>query len=475
VSKLVVVKVNLSEIKTAIIDNGKIVNLFIDRNSTNKILNNIYIGKIKNVVYPLNIAFVDIGFNKPAYLNINKKTIIKTGQSIMVQVCKEPRENKGAKLTTDIVIPGKFLVYAPFGNISGISKNIKNKLIKNNLKKTISSLKNNLFLKGSIIIRTEAEKTSELEIKKEAKYILKLWKSIKLKFKNAKQISLIYKDLSVTLQVIRDYLTEDITFIYVDSYKEFNIIFNFLSFFYPKYIKKLTFYDNKIPSLEIIKHKVVDEIKNYFLSNKIRLKSGGYLIIQENEFICTIDVNSGNFIKEKTKENIAILINTEAAEEIMRLLKLRNIGGIIIVDFIDMKEIENKIILIKKLRKLANIDKAKVKICSITKLGLVEITRERKTKSILLSIGNKCKKCNGLGFVLSNESIFINVCNEIEEKLKISNYNYNKIIISFSANELIEYFNMKKNEIEKLFKIKVNINKKILNKSLKNNYEILLK
>jgi ribonuclease G len=233
----------------------------------------------------------------------------------------------------------------------------------------------------------------------------------------------------------------------IDSQKELKDVTDFVKMVSPEFLDKIVFYDIKTPIFK--KYNIEGEIKK-LCSNKVGLNSGGYLIIQEAESLCAIDVNSGKFTTKSTQEDTAVITNLEAAEEVARQLRLRNIGGIIVIDFIDMKKASNRKKVLEKLREATKVDKAKIEIWPITKLGLIEMTRERKRKSLFSLLGDICPVCRGLGVVLSKESIFINICNEINQ-LKIDGYN-GKIKIKLNI-DVVEYFMKRKERLEKLFDI----------------------
>ncbi|MCL2390759.1 MAG: Rne/Rng family ribonuclease, partial [Endomicrobia bacterium] len=404
--KEIVVNRTLEETKVAVLEDGRLFDLFIERRESEKILNNIYKGKVQNIVPALNSAFIDIGFGKSAYLGVddivalkNEKNIenmIKPGQDIMVQVYKEPISTKGPKVTMEISLPGRLLVYMPFSNNIGISKNIDDKQEYGRLKNIVSNLKKDI--PGGIIVRTEAEEAEEDEIRKEIKYLTRIWASIVSRFEDAKPMSLIHKDLGVVFQTVRDYFSEDVMLMHIDSPKELKDVTEFVKTVSPEFLERIVLYEGK---KGIFKAYAIDEEIKRLRSNKARLKSGGYLIIQEAESLCAIDVNSGKFTAKTSQEDTAFLTNMEAAEEIARQLRLRNIGGIIVIDFIDMKKASNRQKVLEKLREAVKGDKAKIKIWPITRLGLIEMTRERKRESLFSLMGDTCPTCHGLGLVLS--------------------------------------------------------------------------
>ncbi|MCL1972883.1 MAG: Rne/Rng family ribonuclease [Endomicrobia bacterium] len=457
--KEIVVNRTLEETKVAVLEDGRLFDLFIERRESEKILNNIYKGKVQNIVPALNSAFIDIGFGKSAYLGKddivaqkNEKNIenmIKPGQDIMVQVYKEPISTKGPKATMEISLPGRLLVYMPFSSNIGVSKNIDDKKEYDRLKRIVADLK--VDIPGGIIVRTEAEDATEEEIKREIKYLTRLWASIVHRFEDAKPMSLIHKDLGVVFQTVRDYFTEDVVLMHIDSPKELKDVTEFVRVISPELLDRLVLYDGR---QSIFKAYGIEEEIKRLRSNKARLKSGGYLIIQEAESLCAIDVNSGKFTSKTSQEDTAAITNLEAAQEIARQLRLRNIGGIIVIDFIDMRKASNRQKVLEALRAAARGDKAKIKIWPITRLGLIEMTRERKRESLFSLLGDTCPTCHGLGLVLSKESIFINVCDDIEQ-MNVDMH-HGKVKIKLNP-DVVDYFKERRARLKELFKMDFDI------------------
>jgi ribonuclease G len=453
VNKEIVVNRTLEETKVAVLEDGKLFDLFVERRESEKILNNIYKGTVQNIVPALGSAFIDIGFGKSAYLGIDEiiaqreeksiENMIKVGQEVMVQVYKEPISTKGPKVTMDISLPGRLLVYMPFSNNIGISKNIEGEKEHDRLKRIISEIKKDI--PGGIIVRTEAEDADESEIKSEIKYLTRLWSSIVSRFSDANSMSLIHKDLGIVFQTIRDYFSDNVSLMHIDSPKEFKDVTEFVKIVSPEFLDRIVLYDGNVPIFKA--YGIEGEIKRLH-SNKARLASGGYLIIQEAESLCAIDVNSGKFTAKNSQEDTATVTNMEASTEIARQIRLRNIGGIIVIDFIDMKKAANRQKILVRLREATKGDKAKIKIWPITKLGLIEMTRQRKRESLFSLLGDTCPVCRGLGLVLSKESIFINVCDEIEQ---LNFYEYHGRIRIKLHPDTVDYFKERKSRLKELF------------------------
>ncbi len=457
-NKEIVVNRTFAETRVAVLEDNQLSDIFIERKETEKILNNIYKGKVQNIVAGLSSAFVDIGFGKTAYLAMddivapknerNIENMLREGQDIMVQVYKEPISTKGPKITMDISLPGRLLVYMPFGSKVGVSKQIEDKQEYERLKNIIKKLKKELA--GGIIVRTEAEDATEEEIEREIKYLSRLWASIIDRFNKSKTGTCVHKDLGIVFQTVRDYFTEDVSLMHIDNKKELRDVKEFVRTISPELEDRIVLYDEKKPIFQA--YGIEDEIMN-LRSNKVRLKSGGYLIIQETESLCAIDVNSGKFVgNDNTQEEVVTLTNIEAANEIARQLRLRNIGGIIVIDFIDMKREKHRRKVLETIRSATKNDKAKIKIWPITHLGLIEMTRQRKSESLFSLLGDTCPTCHGLGIILSKESVFAAVCQEMEQ-IKSEGY-FGKFKIKLHP-DVCEYFNERKNKLNEIFKKEV--------------------
>jgi ribonuclease G len=473
--KEIVVNRSMEETKVAVLEDGKLFDLFIERRESEKILNNIYKGVVENVVPALNSAFIDIGSEKSAYLGVNdiiaegKKEnskiggLLKHGQSVMVQVYKESINTKGPKVTMDISLPGRLLVYMPLSDNIGVSKNIEDK-------KEYERLKNIMYkargTKGGFIVRTEAEEATEEEIKREVRYLTRLWASIENRFKEMKPRSRIHKDLGIVFQTIRDHFTDDVELMHIDSKKELEDVVDFVKVVSPEFVDRILLYENREPIFKV--YGIDDEIRS-LQSSRVSLKSGGSLIIQEAESLCAIDVNSGKFVSKNSQEDTAAATNMEAAQEIARQIRARNIGGIIVIDFIDMKKAANRQKVLERLVAATKGDKAKIKIWPITRLGLIEMTRERKRESFFSLMGETCPVCRGLGVVMSKESLFIKVCEDLEQM----NVKIHKGKVKIKVNpEICDYFTERKNRLKELFNTDFEI--KSTPEIIREDYQIVL-
>lgn len=450
-SKEIIVNRSSEETRVAILDNGILMDLFIERRESEKIIANIYKGKVENVLPGMSSAFVDIGLEKNAYLFVDDvisesqdkkiEKMIKKGDSIMVQVDKEPISTKGAKVTMDISLPGRLLVYMPFSAHIGISKNIEERQERDRLKAIMNE---NRPESGGFILRTEAEEATDKELKREMKYLLRLWGSIKQRFADSKPPALVHRDFGIVFQTVRDFFTEDVDIMLIDFQSEYREVMDFVKIVSPELSDRVKPYTGKTPIFKAFN--IEDEIKK-LNSNRVKLPSGGSLIIQEAESLCAIDVNTGSFTGKKSQEETVTITNLEAAKEVARQIRLRNIGGILVIDFIDMKKSKNRHRVLEALQQAVQKDKAKIKIWPITKLGLIEMTRERKRESYFKLMGETCPECHGLGLVVSRESLFIQICRELEQ-MKLAGAHGSKVRIRL-APAVAQHFNERISRLRK--------------------------
>ena len=424
--KEIIVNRTVDEARVAIIENGQMTDLFFERRESEKIVGNIYKARVKNILPGLSSAFVEVGLERSAYLYVDdvraegKETkiekMLSVGQEIIVQVDKEPISTKGARVNMDISLPGRLLVYMPFTHHIGISKNIESREERSRLKSIIMEMRTDC--PGGFIVRTEAEEATDVELKREMKYLVRLWNSVAQRAIPAKAPALLHRDLGIVFQTVRDYFNEDVDIFLIDNKDEFKEVTDFVRIVSPELLDRVKLYPSKTPILKAFN--VEGEVKK-LRSNRANLQSGGYIIIQEAESLCAIDVNTGRFTGKKSQEETVTVTNIEAAKEVARQIRLRNIGGILVIDFIDMKHAKNRQRVLEVLTQSVKGDKAKIKIWPITRLGLIEMTRERRRESLFALLGEECPTCHGLGSVLSRESLFIQVNQELEQ-LKLSRH-----------------------------------------------------
>lgn len=421
IKKEIFANTSFEETRVALLENGSLAELFWERRSSGNIVGDIYKGVVENVLPGISSAFINIGLEKNAYIYVSDvlgnardgiEKLLTKGQEVMVQVTKDAISTKGMKVTMDISLPGKYLVLTPYQEFVGVSKNIENEEERRRLSEIIKKIseKNNLGKKGCIV-RTEAEGATEEELQKELKYLIRLWESILKKFETYPAPKLLHKDMNIVLQVARDIFSKDVSLYMLDNREDYNNVVDFISKISPELKDRIKYYDGKTPIFKAFNiEQEIDELRK----TKVELPSGGSIIIQEAESLCAIDVNTGRFTGSKSQEETVTQTNIEAAYEIARQLRLRNIGGIIVIDFIDMKKASNRHKVVKALEDAVKRDRAKIRILPITRLGLVEMTRERKRESTFSMMTEECPQCHGSGRVLSSESIRLKIQRDIQ-------------------------------------------------------------
>ena len=421
IKKEIFANTSFEETRVAVLEDGILSDLFWERRSVGNIVGNIYKGVVDNVLPGISSAFINIGLDKNAYIYISDvlgdkrqgiDKILKKDQEVMVQVTKDAISTKGMKVTMDISLPGRYLVLTPYQEFVGVSKNIENDGERERLSGIIKKISQSVKLdKIGCIVRTEAEGASEDELLKEIKYLLRSWEAITKKFETTKAPCLIRKDMSLAMQVARDVLSKDVSLYMLDNKDEFFNVLDFVSKISPELKDRIKYYDGKTPIFKAFKiEEEIDELRKI----KVELPNGGSIIIQEAESLCAIDVNTGRYTGNKSQEETVTQTNIEAAYEIARQLRLRNIGGIIVIDFIDMRKAFNRHKVVKALEDAVSKDRAKIRILPITRLGLVEMTRERKRESTFSMLTEECPQCHGSGRVLSSESIRLKMQRDIQ-------------------------------------------------------------
>lgn len=405
----IISNVTFGESRVALLEEDKIKELHIERISNPLVVGNIYLGKIVRVVPGVKAAFVDIGLSSAAFLSLDDLleveaeeieesskqskviTHLKLGEKIIVQVTKSPVAKKGARVSAHISIPGRNIVYLPNDHRIGISRRIKGKHEKEKIKSIALKVKE---LNGGIIIRTVAENEDENNIIKEAIYLGDLWKSIINNAVNLTPPYLLYKEQPLVVRTCRDLFGNNYDKFILDDKNSYDQVVSFLNQFSPDKVSQVAYYNSSEPIFS--KYNIEDQIK-INLSHKIYLPSGGFIVIDQTEALTVIDVNSGSYVGVKDIEHTAFQTNMEAVKLIAYQLRFRNIGGIIVVDFIDMQDKNNKKEVIKTLKKELSYDKTKTVVANFTELGLIQITRKRTELSLGSSLFETCSYCEGTG------------------------------------------------------------------------------
>ncbi|MBW8189455.1 ribonuclease G [Neiella marina] len=422
------INVTPSETRVALVENGVLQEVHIEREAKRGIVGNIYKGVVSRVLPGMQAAFVDIGLGKAAFLHAsdivphtecvadveqehfqagNIAELVREGQQIVVQVVKDPLGTKGARLTTDITLPSRYLVFMPGASHVGVSQRIDCEEEKERLKDFVGKF---IDEAGGYIVRTAAEHASEVELEQDAAFLRRLWAKIQKRWQSDPALSMIYEDLRLAFRVLRDYVGTGIDRIRVDSRQTYEQLESFLDDFVPTLRGALEYYPGERPLFDL--YDVETEIQRA-LERKVELKSGGYLIIDQTEAMTTIDINTGGFVGHRNLEETIFNTNLEATQAIARQLRLRNLGGIIIIDFIDMVQDDHKDRVMQSLEAALARDNAKTKISGLSGLGLVEMTRKRTRESLEHVLCDSCPTCMGRGTVKTVETVCFEVLREI--------------------------------------------------------------
>jgi ribonuclease G len=417
----ILINVTPMECRVALIENGSAQELFVERTTRRDLVGNIYNGKVVRVLPGMQAAFIEIGLSRTAFLHVNDMVwprnqpipnifdLLHAGQQITVQVMKDMLGSKGARLTTDLSIPSRYLVLMPYGQHIGVSQRIEQSEERDRLKGLIEAIQQKSDLPGGIIVRTAAEGVRAADIERDMHYLAQLWKHVQERRTNAKT-ALIYAELPLAERIIRDLASEETAKIYVDSREAFSKIVDFANEFVPIVSDRISHYPGEKPLFDL--HNVEEDLQRA-LQTRVDLKSGGYLMIDQTEAMTTIDVNTGSFVNGRNLEDIVFKTNLEATHVIARQLRLRNLGGIIIIDFIDMQEEAHKADVLAALEKMLERDHAKTKITQVSELGLVEMTRKRTRESLEHLLCEMCPTCQGRGYVKSADTICYEIFREI--------------------------------------------------------------
>jgi ribonuclease G len=443
VRKQIIVNSSGSEIRVALLENGVMAEVHIERSGDDAAAGNIYKGKVLRVLPGMQAAFVDIGVEKAAFLHaadvintseqardsgnidgdevayddarpgrdhtpIEKK--LRKNDEVIAQIAKEPMGTKGARITSHVSLPGKYLVYMPTGHQIGVSKRIGDERERRRLRDIVSGARPK---EGGIIVRTASQGLSKKDIVDDIRSLETTWAEINSKSSGAKAPALLHSDLDIVLRCVRDMLSSDVDEIVLDSKDDFERTQRFVRDFMPDAADRVAFYENVEP---IYDRYSVEEQINRAMESKVWLKSGGYLVIDQGEALTMIDINTGRFVGKRSQEETVLKTNLEAAVEIVSQLRMRNIGGIIILDFIDMDDPENRRKVSRTLEDALTRDKARTSILRISELGLVEMTRKRTRENLARLLSSPCPYCDGRGRIKSVSTIGQEILRKIQRE-----------------------------------------------------------
>ena len=442
----IVINIDEFQSRAAIIEDGKVMEILIEREEEGRINGSIYKGKVANVLPGMESAFVNIGLEKNAFLYVNDlrefeekyldgicnsdrpiEDILTVGDEVVVQVLNEPRGTKGARVTTHYTLPGKYLVLMPNNDHVAISKKIKDEEERKRLEDIFKDIKPENM---GIIIRTAAEGKSIFHFERELEYLVKKWEDIEKKTKNAKIGEVLYKDNGIVTTVLRDIFTNSIDELVVDNEEVYWEVIDYINAFSEKTLKTKIKLFKEDEGKDIFEVYGIDRELENALKEEVRLECGGYLVIQKTEALISIDVNTGKNTGSYNLEQTVLNTNLEAAREIPRQLRLRNLGGIIIIDFIDMRLEEDKNKVIETLEKNLSKDRIKNNIVHFTDLGLIEMTRKRTGKPLYNYFQERCPICEGTGKIKSKDAVIHELMKEIKSCSQDEDINTIKIVVS---------------------------------------------
>jgi ribonuclease G len=440
------------ETRVALVENGQVVELHIERRTGQELMGNIYRGRVVRVLPGMQAAFVDIGLERSAFLYVSDvhkdvmeleqlmlrnsgvnepgndhgrevvdraatevhfsvEELLHEGQDIMVQVSKEPLGTKGARLTSYVSLPGRHLVLLPTVNHIGVSRKIEDPAERERLKGMIQELRPN---HSGFIVRTASDGIEKSKIKSEMDFLLKLWSSIQEKMSRSPGPTLLYKELSISLRSVRDLFAREVDRLIIDAPDVYSQVMEFIETFVPALKYSVDLYDGPEPIFDY--YGVELEISRA-LHRKVWLKSGGYIVIELTEALTAIDVNTGSYVGTRNLEETILKTNLEAVKEIALQLRLRNLGGLIVIDFIDMEKKTNRERVFTALKESLSKDKAKTHILKMSELGLIEMTRKRTRENLNRILGEPCFYCEGRGFLKSKKTLCYEILRSIEREV----------------------------------------------------------
>ena len=448
-SKEIIINHSPLETRVAVLENTVVTELYHEREKERGVVGNIYKGKVLKVLPGMESAFVDIGLEKASFLYVDDMVpdftiyddyddsedarpefsrkegsnggkspsindLIKEGQEILVQVSKGPIGTKGARITGHLSIPGRNLVYMPTMDSVGVSRQISEEQERSRLKEIVNRLKPD---KSGFIIRTVAEGRSEEEFQSDINFLVSLWDGILENYGNSEAPAMVHQDLSITYRVLRDLLAPDVKRMVIDDDQEYRKVRSFIREYMPKYTSIVNLFNRRQP---IYDYYGIEEEIDRAMGQKVWLKSGGYLVIDQTEALTAIDVNTGRFVGKASHEETILKTNLEAVQELVYQLKLRNIGGIIIIDLIDMETPQNRNRVYQALKEELRHDKARSKILQISEIGLVEMTRKRDREQLNWLLSTTCPYCDGTGRIKSLSATAFSTFRELE-RMRMAN------------------------------------------------------
>lgn len=464
----ILINVRPLETRVAYVEAGTLMDLKIERKTSPTLVGTIHRGIITRVLPGMQAAFVDIGLDKAAFLYVGDiltdgkdffededhhhegagdeaedsrpsreiktpiQDLIKEGQHLMVQVAKDPLGTKGARITTHISLPGRGVVYMPYVKHTGISRKIEDEDEKERLKKLVQKINPS----GGVIVRTAAEGASEESLRTDIEYLDRLSKEIQKNYEKRKTAGQVHAELDVELRALRDMMNENVTTVWVDNVEVYKKVAKFVTQLMPKYRQNIILYEEKKPLFDLYD---IDLEISRAMERKVWLKSGGYIVLDEAEALVVIDINTGRYVGKKDLEDTILKTNLEAVKEIAHQLRVRNVGGIIIIDFIDMEKQVHREQVMQALEEELRKDRSRTNIISMSELGLVEMTRKRTRPSLIKRLCQPCSYCDGKGYIKRTNTIAGEIFRELERQINLVDPNRKLGVIVHCHAEIVDW------------------------------------
>lgn len=466
-SEEILVNFSPTETRAALLENGVLQEVYVERSRNKGHVGNIYKGKVVRILPGMQAAFVDIGQERAGFIHVSDiatidqsgmearlssetdiRRVLRDGQDLLVQVVKDPIGNKGARLTTHLSVSARYLVYMPHTNHIGISSRIEDESERERLKSLVQKLTEEyaeIYPSGGFIVRTVAEGASEDELRADIPFVYRLWHDLGDTIKEAAAPSIIHQDMPLYMRTIRDLMRSNIERVRIDSKACFERMEKFSKYYAPEIGGKIEYYTGERPIFDL--YGVEDEIQKA-LETRVVLKSGGYLLIEPTEAMVTIDINTGAYVGSRNLEETTFKTNLEAAAAIARQVRLRNLGGMIVIDFIDMQDKEHQRQVLRTLEKYMAKDRAKTSITGVSELGLVEMTRKRARESLAQLICEACPVCRGRGILKSAETVCYEIFREILREAQI--YDNEKFLVLASQDVIDRLLDLESDSVADL-------------------------
>lgn len=444
------INVTPQETRVATVENGMLTEVWIERAQKIGLVGTIFKGTVKRVLPGMEAAFVEIGLDKAAFLHVsdiagasetgddgekmtkNIARVLREGQKIAVQVVKDPLGTKGARVTSNLTTPSRYLVMMPYENTIGVSTKIESEEERDRLREIVGGLREGDSC--GYIVRTAGEGVDAEELERDMRYLNKVWAGIQTQLSSAPEGHIIFRDLPLVLRTLRDIRESTIERIRIDSRETCKNSIEFCEEYVPALATRIEHYPGERPIFDL--HGIEDEIERA-LNKKVPLKSGGYLVIDQTESMTTVDVNTGAFVGKHNLEETIFKTNLEAAQSIARQLRLRNLGGIVIIDFIDMQVVDHRRQVLRALEKSLEKDNAKTQVSDVSALGLVEMTRKRTRESLEQVLCGECGVCGGRGMTKTLETVVFEITREIIRQVR--QFDIESVTI-LASTDIVEWF-----------------------------------